>query len=122
MAILSAVAPLANRPKQGTALHYKNFPDEETVRPTKPKRTKLKPSKRKQRQRFVQIPKQLSSEAELARHVQTVFSGEDLEELMVDSAYGVDQTEECSEDVTKKLTRHPALVLNADYQVSLMFL
>lgn len=80
------------------------------------KRTKLKKSsKRNQRKRFIQTPI-VSSEADLATHVQTVYSS-DLEELLGDGHAG-----SCNEDVTKNLQRHPALVLNADYQVSLLVL
>ena len=92
-----------------TSLNYKNLPDEEAARFVRSKRTKLKKSStRHKRKRFIQSP--ISSEADLASHVQTVYSS-DFEELL-----GDDQTGSCNEDLTKKLQRHPALVLNADYQ------
>jgi hypothetical protein len=111
---------VANRP-QSTILKYKNLSEDETTTASssvvKPKRTKrTKPSKRSSRKRFIQAQKQLSTEAELAHHVQTVYSGEDFDELLVG---GVDEEQVCN-DMTKKLERHPALVLNADYQVSLV--
>ena len=76
----------------------------------------MQPSKRKSRKKFIQTPRYVASEEELARHVQTVFSG-DLQEMLVDSTCDVDEAENCSDEMTKKLERHPALVLNADYQV-----
>jgi 5-methylcytosine-specific restriction endonuclease McrA len=107
-------AKSANRP-QSTILNYKNLSEDESSSSSnavRPKRTKLKPPKRSSRKRFIQVPKQLSTEAELAHHVQTVYSGEDFDELLVGGGDG----EQVCNDVTKKLERHPALVLNADYQ------
>ena len=60
------------------------------------------------------MPKSSTTEAELAHHVQTVFSG-DLEEMLVEDPDCNDL--EGNVDMIKRLERHPALVLNADYQV-----
>lgn len=98
-----------------TVLKYKKLSDEEAGSPVRSKRIKLKPSKSKPRKKFIQIPKYPTSEEELARHVQTVFSG-DLEEMLDDSICDVNEAQNCSDGMTKKLERHPALVLNADYQ------
>eukprot|EP00956_Cyclotella_meneghiniana_P044093 scaffold301725_cov86-Cyclotella_meneghiniana.AAC.5 len=59
------------------------------------------------------MPKSSTTEAELAHHVQTVFSG-DLEEMLVEDPDCNDL--EGNVDMIKRLERHPALVLNADYQ------
>jgi hypothetical protein len=95
-------------------LNYKSLPDDETTSntPPRPTRTKIKSSKRKPRKRSIQTFK-FATEEELAHHVQTVFSG-DLEEFLVDT----DMYEVSSNDEkVKKLQKHPALVLNADFQV-----
>ena len=95
-----------------TALNYKNIPDHENTSGTTRHKRSIKQSKRK-RKRFIQMPKSSTTEDELAHHVQTVFSG-DLEEMLVDPDC---DDMEGNVDMIKRLERHPALVLNADYQV-----
>jgi hypothetical protein len=112
------------------ALNYKDLPDDsmqdasrssitDTLR-ARSKRTKLKPSKRKSRSKFLSASdsKRPTTEEDLARHVQSVFSDDILhmidEELLLDSSFDV---REGSGYTTKILERHPSLVLNADYQV-----
>ena len=95
-----------------TALNYKNIPDDENTSSTT--RHKRKQQSKRKRKRFIQMPKSSTTEAELAHHVQTVFSG-DLEEMLVEDPDCNDL--EGNVDMIKRLERHPALVLNADYQV-----
>ncbi|KAL7517920.1 hypothetical protein ACHAWX_002794 [Stephanocyclus meneghinianus] len=111
------------------ALNYKDLPDDstqdvsrssitDTLR-ARSKRNKLKPSKRKSRNKFLTASdsKRPTTEEDLARHVQSVFSDDILhmmdEEMLVDSTF---DSREGSGDTTKILERHPSLVLNADYQ------
>lgn len=112
------------------ALNYKDLPDDstqdvsrssitDTLR-ARSKRNKLKRSKRKSRNKFLTVSdsKRPTTEEDLARHVQSVFSDDILhmmdEEMLVDSTFDL---REGSGDTTKILERHPSLVLNADYQV-----
>lgn len=111
------------------ALNYVNLPDDTTQDASassstdnlhpRSKRTKLMPSKRKSRKRFLTTSdsKRPTTEEDLARHVQSVFSDDILrlmnEEMLLDSSF---DAHEGSDDTAKKLERHPSLVLNADYQ------
>ena len=106
---------------QKTVLNYKNLPDDQAVSktPSRIKTNKLKSYNRKSRKKFAQNAKFPLSEAELAHDVQSYFSG-DLEAMFVDSTYGVNK-EICDDEITQDLNKHPALVLNADYQVCLIF-
>lgn len=100
---------------QSTALHYKYLPDDETMitsnESIRTKRNKLRSSKRKSRKISY---KESATREELAYHVQSVFSESLGDMLLMDS----DDLNDVDE-MTKKLQRHPSLVLNADYQVCL---
>ncbi|KAL3788937.1 hypothetical protein HJC23_000221 [Cyclotella cryptica] len=111
------------------ALNYKDLPDDATQDASsssitdalcsRTKRTKLKPSKRKSRKRFLTTSdsKRPTTQEDLARHVQSVFSDDILrmmdEEMLLDSNLDVNGGDD---ETNKKLERHPSLVLNADYQ------
>mmetsp|Transcript_23015 Transcript_23015/g.40393 ORF Transcript_23015/g.40393 Transcript_23015/m.40393 type:complete len:268 (-) Transcript_23015:633-1436(-) len=133
--------PFQRSSTSSTSLSYKNdrgdLPDQEQDIFSRSKRSKVRPSKkrykaRKPSTRSYRLHKNgmPATEEELVHHVQSVFSHlkefgeEDEEELCILSETGEDGCDSSSLSATqqqldscRKLDRHSALVLNADYRV-----
>mmetsp|Transcript_23016 Transcript_23016/g.40396 ORF Transcript_23016/g.40396 Transcript_23016/m.40396 type:complete len:414 (-) Transcript_23016:65-1306(-) len=132
--------PFQRSSTSSTSLSYKNdrgdLPDQEQDIFSRSKRSKVRPSKkrykaRKPSTRSYRLHKNgmPATEEELVHHVQSVFSHlkefgeEDEEELCILSETGEDGCDSSSLSATqqqldscRKLDRHSALVLNADYR------